>query len=47
VASPLQEVRIKIWADLNGFNSRNELVLGGIRIGMIYSYSYFKVYTVR
>ena len=47
VASPLQEVRIKIWAGLNGFDSRNELVLGGVRIGMIYSYCYFKVYTVR
>ena len=35
VASPLQEVRItKMWAGLNGIDPRNDLVLGGIRIGM-------------
>ena len=35
VASPLQEVRItKMWAGLNGIDPRNDLVLGGIRIGI-------------
>ena len=24
----------KIWAGVNGFNPRNNLVLGGVRIGM-------------
>ena len=24
----------KMWADLNGFNPRNDLVLSGVRIGM-------------
>jgi len=34
VASPLQEVRnYKMWAGLNGFDSRNDFVLGNVRIG--------------
>ena len=36
MASPLQEVRIAkiMWAGLNGFDPRNKLALGGVRIGI-------------
>jgi len=38
-----------MWAELNGFDPRNDLVLGCVRIGMHglheSSYCYFKVYT--
>ena len=48
MASPLQEVRFtKLWAGLNGIDPRNDLVLGGVKIGMHglheSSYCYFKV----